>query len=570
MSLSASLNIARSALTVNQAAIQTVGNNIANVGNVNYTRQTPIQSTAPDSLMNGMRVGNGVQLDGIKRQIDEALQGRLRNSMADSESANAQQQWLGRVEAVFNELSDEDLSTQFSKFFNSWSDLANKPQDIGLRQVVLQEGQSVADNFHELNESITSLQTDLDKTIHGLASQADVYATQLADLNTQIVQAESGGNASQANGLRDQRDAVLKDLSSIMDVRTVEQANGSMNIYVGSEPLVTAGQTRGVTTRVVTDENGKQITKVVFKSNNGELALESGQLGALAKVRSSIDEVYDNINQLAGSLTFELNKIHSSGQGLQGVASVVGTTTLVDSTVALTDEKSGLKPSQYPSTGSFVVHVKDKATGLSTSTLVQVDLDGQGTDTSLDSLIAQLDGVDGVTAVNNGGRLQINADNAPATEISFSQDSSGVLASLGVGTFFSGSDAKTINVNTALKDNPSLLAAAKNGNSGDNQTARAIANLETTALKSLNGQTMTGTYQSMVNSVAAQSSTAANNAEASAVVVETLSAQREAISGVSLDEEAVNLMRYQRAFQGAARVISVVDELMDTMLGLVK
>ncbi len=570
MSLSAALNIARSALTVNQAAIQTVGNNIANVGNANYTRQTPIQSTALDSLVNGMRVGNGVQLDGIKRQIDEALQGRLRNSMSDSESAGAQQQWLSRVEAVFNELSDQDLSTQFSKFFNSWSDLANKPQDVGLRQVVLQQGQTVADQFHQMNQSVTSLQTELDKTVNGLANRADNLSNQLADLNVKIVQAESGGAASQANGLRDQRDTALKDLSNLMDVRTVEQPNGTMNVYVGSEPLVVNGNSRGVATRVVTAEDGSQVTKVVFKSNNGELSLESGQLGALGKVRDTLNSVADNVNQLAGSLAFELNKVHASGQGLQGVATVIGTTTLTDSTVALTDTKSGLRPSQMPSTGSFVVHVKDKATGLSTSTLVQVDLDGQGTDTSLDSLIAQLDNVDGITAANNGGRLQVSADNAPAQEISFSQDSSGVLASLGVGTFFSGNDARTINVNATLKDNPNLLAAAKNGNSGDNQTARAIANLETTALRSLNGQTLTGTYQSMVNTVAAQSSTASSNAEAASVVVETLSAQREAISGVSLDEEAVNLMRYQHAFQGAARVISVVDELMNTMLGLVR
>ena len=74
----------------------------------------------------------------------------------------------------------------------------------------------------------------------------------------------------------------------------------------------------------------------------------------------------------------------------------------------------------------------------------------------------------------------------------------------------------------------------------------------------------------MVNTIATQSSTASAHAEASAAVVETLQAQREAVSGVSLDEEAINLMRFQRAYQGAARLVSVVDELMETMMGLVR
>jgi flagellar hook-associated protein 1 FlgK len=114
-----------------------------------------------------------------------------------------------------------------------------------------------------------------------------------------------------------------------------------------------------------------------------------------------------------------------------------------------------------------------------------------------------------------------------------------------------------------------LLAAAKNGESGDNQTARAIAALETAAIKSLDGATIKETYQGMVNQVAVASSTAKTSAEAALVVRETLEAQREALSGVSLDEEAINLMRQQRAFQGAARLVAAIDELMKTVLSLV-
>jgi len=567
MSLSSALNIGSTALAVNQAAIQTTGNNIANVGNADYTRQTVSLTSAEDTKIGpGQFVGNGVLLTGIARQIDEALQGRLRSASSDSESSSTQQDWLSRVQSTFNELSDSDLSTKLSTFYNAWSDLANKPQDTGLRQVVVQDGQAVTDWFHQINNSLGSLRTDLTTQITGLAGQADNLAGQIADFNSKIVAAESGGLSAQANGLRDQRDAAIKQLSNLMDVKTVEQPNGVTNVYVGSEALVYDTRSNGVTTKTVTDGNGHQQTNVVFKNNGGTLKITSGQLGALGKVAQTLDDTGDQVDGLASSLTYELNKVHSSGQGLKGQSSIVGTTTVTDPAAALSSTKSGLK--QTPSNGSFVVHVKNTKTGLETSTLVKVDIEGKPTDTSLNSLIAQLDGIDGVTAVNNGGRLQISADDAPATELTFSQDSSGTLAALGVNTFFTGTNAKDIDLNKTIVNDPDLVAASQNGDSADNGTAKAIANLETTAVKSLGGSTMEDSYQSLINGLASKAATATSDATASKAVVDTLSNQREAISGVSMDEEAVNLMKYQRAYQGAARLITVVNDMMTTLMGM--
>ena len=141
MSLSAALQIGKSALVTQQGLIQVTGNNISNAGNADFTRQVGSASPTKDrQIGHGLFVGTGVQLDSVRRQIDEALESRLRGSTSDSFAADTTQQWLGRIEAVFNELGDDDLSTRLSTFFASWSNLANKPQDMGLRQVVLQEG----------------------------------------------------------------------------------------------------------------------------------------------------------------------------------------------------------------------------------------------------------------------------------------------------------------------------------------------------------------------------------------------------------------------------------------------
>jgi flagellar hook-associated protein 1 FlgK len=566
MSLIGALNLGSNALAVQQAAIQTTGNNISNAGNADYTRQVNGLSPSKDQMIqSGVFVGTGVQLDSITRQIDEALEGRLRGATSDDAAAHQNQQWLGQVESVFNELSNNDLSTQMSTFFSSWSNLANKPQDAGLRQVVVQNGQSVADWMHGVRSQLTDLQGSIDQQLPALVKNADALAQRVADLNGQISTIE--GASGSANGLRDQRAAAVKQLSALVDVKTIEQPNGSMNVYVGSEPLVMGTLNRGLTV-VQGGTAGQAVPEVRFKANLGSVSLKTGQIGGLLQSRQAVAGVIDNMDKIAGSLVFDLNKIHSAGQGLEGFSSVTATNIVADPTVALNDPKAEL--ANAPTNGSFVVHVKDKATGLVTSTLVQVDLDGlNGNDTTLNGLAGTLGGIAGVQASVTTGQLKVAADSS-AVEISFSQDSSGTLAALGVNTFFSGKDASDIQVNQALKDNPNLLAAAKNGAKGDNQTARLIAAMESQPVATLGGQSLKDKYQSVVNQVATAAAAAKTDADATKGVVDTLQAQRESLSGVSLDEEAVNLIREQRAFQGAARLITAVNEMMDTVLNMAR
>jgi flagellar hook-associated protein 1 FlgK len=565
MSLIGALNAGKTALAVHQAAIQVTGNNISNAGNADYTRQTANMSPSADQQLSpGVFVGTGVDLTSVQRQIDDALEGRLRGSTSDAEAADTSQQWLGRVESVFNELSDDDLSTQLSTFFNSWSDLANKPQDIGLRQVVIQNGDTVAKSIQNLRSQLGSLGDDANDQMKALTGDADHLAQQVADLNGQITVAE-GGADGQANGLRDQRDAVLKQLSQLVDVKTVNDG-GVVNVYVGSQPIVMGSTNRGIGLKTET-VNGQLQTTVICKADGGNLQLTSGQLGALATVKTQISGVNDKVDSLAHNLIFELNKIHASGQGLQGFSSTASTNLVDDPTTALNDPKTGLDFT--PNNGSFVVHVTNKTTGLTTSTLVQVDLDGlNGNDTTLNSLAGDIDNIANISARVNGGQLKIAAD-SPDVQISFSQDSSGTLAALGINNFYTGSDAHDIAVNSTIAGNPALLAAAKNGEPADNQTARSIADLESQSVKSLDGATLKDTYQSMVNGIATSAASAKTNADATATVKETLESQREALSGVSLDEEAVNLMKEQRAFQGAARLITAVNEMMDTVMNMV-
>jgi flagellar hook-associated protein 1 len=237
----------------------------------------------------------------------------------------------------------------------------------------------------------------------------------------------------------------------------------------------------------------------------------------------------------------------------------------LDSTAALNSTGAGL--AFPPQNGSFVVHVTNAATGLSSSTLVQVNLTGSGSDTTLNSLATSLNAISGVQASISGGYLTI-ATTAPNTQITFSQDTSNTLAGLGINTFFSGEDASSIAVNSQLAANPSLLAAAQDGNSDDNSNALAIASADTVNQTLLGGTTTQSTYTNMINGISSTAAAAQSNSTATQDIVNTLQSQRDATSGVSLDEEAINLIQEQQAYQGAARLISTIDQLFTTLMNI--
>ena len=145
-----------------------------------------------------------------------------------------------------------------------------------------------------------------------------------------------------------------------------------------------------------------------------------------------------------------------------------------------------------------------------------------------------------------------------------------MLAALGINTFFTGDNASNIAVNSVVANQPTLLAAAQNGNVGDNQTALAIAALGSRPIPTLHGASLNDTYQSMINGISVTTATAKTNAQAAQAVQDTLQSQRNATSGVSLDEETVNLLQQQTAYQGAAKLISVTEQMMQTLLGMVQ
>ena len=573
--VTSALQIGRSALTSYQSALQVLGNNVSNAGNPDYTRQAvglgPVNGV---SLPEGYRPGAGVALTSLQRSLDEALEHRLRIAMGGQYAIQAEEDTLSRVEVMFDELTGLGMATQINAFFNGLSEVHNDPADTAIRSVAIAGGVALASSLRQMRSELLAIGEAADAQIGALVEQANGISRDIAELNAQIVTAEAGGNAP-ANALRDQRDAKLRELSEIVDVDTRVQENGSLYVFIGSEALVQGGVARELTTEQRLD--GELVrTAVIFADTEADIDPRGGALRGLieARDRHAYGEL-DRIDNLAAGIIAEVNRIHSDGQGLVGFTSVTGTSALSDETAVLNSSAAGL--GLKPQNGSFFIVVSDDTTGTPVAYQIQIDLDSEGADTTLESLVTQINAtVTGVTAsVTADRRLKLDAD----AGVSFTfghdgeeprQDTSAVLATLGINTFFEGSDASDITVNTLLEEHPEYLAAASANLPGDGGNAARLAALDTVAGSQLGDVSILEFYNSIAGDVATTAAAAHSGAQASGAIVSSLQAEKEAISGVSLDEEAIDLLKFERAFQGAARYISVVDQLLDEMLALVR
>lgn len=563
MSLNGALHVGRSAMNASSVALQVAGNNMANAATEGFSRRTTVLSPLRgDVVGRNQFVGRGVQLTAVKREVDTALQARLRDAISEESSLLVDRQFLSSLETIQNELTENDLSTLLSEFFNAFSELANTPNDDAKRAVVIQQGENVANRIADLERDISNLRDEVDRQLDVTSGQINEILEQVAAINVQIAQVET--DTGEAASLRDRRDALLDDLSKFVEVTAIEQGSGSVDVLINSLPVVLGSVNRGIEVR--RDSVGDRVEATIRIAEDGsQLTVREGTIGGLLQQRDErIQPAVDELDRLASALVFELNRLHSQGQAGQGFTNVQAENFVRDPSVALNSDIAEL-PFEVGN-GSFMLHVTHVDSGQRTAYRIDVDGDTTSFQDILDEINSGIP-VPNVTASTGvNGELVLASD--AGYEMSFSDDTSGVLAALGVNSFFEGVDASTISVRDALIDDPTLLAAASGHVPGSNGTALAIADLQDDPIESLGNVSLRSFWQNRVNALAVQSASARDQAESAGVVRQSLEAQREAISGVSLDEESINLLTYQRQFQAAARFIQTIDEAIQQLLAI--
>ena len=570
MSLFSSLQMAGNSLHAMQIGLHVVGNNIANANTPGYVRERAVFAPAPVQKLGNLTIGLGVKVTGIVQSINQFAEERLRDAGGDRASAEAQEAAYRDLEGILDSLGQSNVSTKLTKFFSAIENINNAPENVPVKKLAIDAGRELAQTIQTLQQRIGVKHDDLNTRVVQVADEINTLSEEIRQLNLRIVQIEGGGaSGSDAGGLRSQRGIALSKLTEIADVEAIESETGVVNISLNGRFLVFEG-TRNAVLSVNSDDSGAVDQRIVFASDNSELEFGGGELGGVYAARDNImGSFLSNLDGFAGALAFEFNKAYSQGQGEVGYTSLTGTYSADDPLAAL--DQAGLDFS--PVNGEFNVLVHNKniegSAGTETTT-IDIDLLGDnGNPTTLTSLAAQLDAVDGISAsVSLDNQLVIQSDSSHI-EFGFEKDTSGTLAALGINTFFTGADARNLGVNKEVLTDGAKFASSLLGiSSVDNDNAIQLSELQDRLLSAQGGRSIGGIYQQLVNGTTQGATTTASIADGLRTFEGTLQADAQAVSGVNLDEEAIDMIQLQRAYQASARYIRTVSELLDVLVNL--
>ncbi len=566
MSLFGSIQLAGNALRAADIGLQVVGNNIANANTPGYARQEAQLVPAPTQRLGNLLLGLGVKVAGIVQKTDENLSERLRNASSDAASSETLKSSYEQLEGLLGELGENDLSTSLNNFFSSINDVLNQPESVSVRNLAVLKGRTLAGDISRLANRIRQIRSDTNDQVEDAATNINRLISSVRNLNIKIAASEGGEIAkSDAAGLRVQRSNDLAALAKLIDIKVNEQPSGGVAVITpAGDSLVFEGNL--LTVKAVNfSDRGQTISEIRIQDTDSPLAATSGVVGGLITARDEIlGGFLDKLDTFTRTLAFEFNKLHSSGQGLNGYPTLTSEFSISDTTAPLDD--AGL--SFAPGNGSFEVLVYNKRTKLTETTRISVDLNGLDTDTSLADLRAQLDAVDGISAsISADSRLTLRSDSADQS-IAFANDTSGALAALGINTFFLGSTALDIGVSALVVADPSLFATSQGGIGADTENGVALAGFLDRALDSHSGATLADLYSQLTGEVTQSSAAAQSVYEGLKVFEDSLNGQVQATTGVNLDEEAIKMLAFQRMYQASAKFIATVNDLLGVLIDL--
>ena len=547
------ISIGQSAMTAAQAGVSTAGNNIANVSTPGYSRQQVVQTVAkaePQTLMRGY-LGQGTSVEGIRRVYSEQLAQQLVSSQASNGKLQTQYAQVQNLDRLLSDSATTGLGLAIDNFFNSLQDVATAPASASSRQALLGSAEALSAGFSELDSQITGMRQGLNQQIAGSVEKANTAAQQIADLNQAIV---SAGNSAggPANDLLDQRDQLVRDLSQEVKVRVSEQG-GEYRLFLGNgHPLVAGTRVYELKTAASkTDPSRLEVSLGDSSAVLGADDLASGALSGLLEFREkTLDPAQSSLGRIALALASGINEQNRAGFTL--------------------DNQQG---------GDFF-NVPPMSVASSSANLGDAQLNATLGD------VSQL-GTSGYLLQRMGDDYRLTRAEDQQMLIS-SPDLAEVLgasAALGFnleipeGTMEPGDEfmirPPTVEhaaggFSVALQDPDGIAAAGIPDAAGDNANILKMIDLQSAKILEGGTRSYQSSYVQLIGQVGGKARELEVTSTASALVQAQSERALKDVSGVNLDEEAANLIRYQQSFQAAGKVIQMSQQLFDTVLSLDK
>jgi len=576
--LSGALDIARWSLYASQLAVEITSHNIANANTPGYSRQSlRISANYPINIGPG-QIGTGIKAEEVQRAYNQFINDQICKKKSDYYYWDAQKETLEGIEPIFNESEEYGINYLMGEFWNAWGDLMDNPDGFPQREALAAKTNALIQAIDSIDYDLRAYQGHIDNSIKGSVDKINIITGQIASLNLEISTVEVEGLIN-ANDLRDQRDMLVEELSEYMDISYYEEEqNGQIMVYVlGGTPLVLGKDSYSLSY----ERNSSTGYADIFWSDisgrrvNITNKLDGGKIAGWVDVRDTkIDSYLDSMNTLTEELIWQVNSLHSEGVGLKSVSEMTGTVSISDPTAQIA--AAGYSFSNKFQAGDFDIVVYDSSGNAVRSTVTLA------ANATVNDLIGAIGGISNMNAeVDSNNKLHIYADSGYTFAISPNDlsDSNNALAILGINTFFSwdadvGTFTQTIGLNPEVSSDTELIAAGYLDSDnkvaqGDNQVALGIFGLQDRVLDiSGNNTTLDGFYSSFVSEVGMDVQSAQMNEKYNDTLLTQYTQRKESITGVNLDEEMATLIKFQHAYQAAAKLISITDEMMETLLSV--
>lgn len=534
-------SIGLSGLNAAQNALNTISNNISNVYTDGYNREL--------TLLGERNASGGVQVEDIQRQYDYYVSEQLNAANSKTAALDAYQTQIAQIDDLLAD-SESGLAPLMQDFFSAIEDLTGAPADSAARQGVIGAADTLSAQFRAFDGYLQDMRDGVNGQIGDEITQINNTSEQIASLNREIALAKARTGEA-PNSLLNQRDQMVAELSERIDVELTIQESGTYNLSIGNGQPIVAG-TRSFDLEPTTSDADPSRTIVGYRDSAGNLValeedtLSGGALGGLLTFRrETLDKTQNQIGQLAVSLAGAVNEQHRAGVDLDGNPG--GDLFSAGQPRAFSNESNSGSATISSGFGDL-------------DQLTASDYELRATDAAAGEFeITRLDTGETYTATLDG-----------SDQLSFG----GVVVSIGSAASLADGDTFQVQPTRGaagamenLIREAGGIAAGSGAGSGDNENALALQKLQDQLLVG-GDATFSGAYAGMVSDVGSRANIVQVNLDAQQGLSEQLGAVQQSESGVNLDEEAANLIRYQQYYQANAQVIQTASTIMDAVLGL--
>ncbi len=606
-----SIEIGKRSLMTHSTQIGTAGHNITNADTEGYSRQrVEVKAFSPlyrPDLTREERpgqVGQGTDVLSISRVRDELLDQRIAAQSNQESYWETRDKYYSMIEKIYNEPNDISIRTNMDKFWESWQELSIYPESAASRNAVVTRGQSLVNSIQSRNSALTGIANILNGDIEAQVEQLNTYTYQISELNKEIVKVKAMGD--NPNDLLDRRDLLVEKLSKIANITTDNRDSDEFMIHIDGHILVQGGVKRNLEVEPVINNYG--YSKVIWSDTNNDALISGGSLGALIELRDvDIRNEVQQLDTFTMNFTDLVNDIHRNAVGMNGVSGLdffVEQPFVTDSLGNFDRNGDGVDDSSYifRMNGTNALNAQEK-TGLEGTITISgktgnINVSYYSTDT-VETIINRINDSDGEVKAyldNNNhlvlkGTTALNVNN-PDFVIRHVEDSghflsgySGILSGSGAENAYDFEQANAVNVLATQEFsvspvlNPSayvsineviqsdvLSVASGYGEAGDGKAALEIASLRNTQVMIGKAKTFDDYFAQSVTNVGLKGEQAQINMISQNTIMDDLRNLRESISGVNIDEELADMIKFQHGYNAAARFVSVVDSLLDTVI----